>query len=322
MAKPTHTKGSVVKRSFQLSADEERLLPSAADVAFYREHGWYLSPPLFGPAELAAGIAASERFYRGERDRTVPRKPPRSAYWEAHHGDVQRHNDYIVYESDALREIFCKPLLAAVAARLVGTPQVRLWSSTLIYKPPRRDERSNVVPWHTDRHHWPTCTSDDLVTAFIPLHDCGEEDGTLTVLDRSSHWAELPPQPDDDPTLHFADRPAAALQSAVEAVAAHNGATLDPLPLRYRAGQVSFHHCQTYHSSGPNLSPRARRVLTIRFQDRDNAWRPARTGSGEPAVYSHDDLVRRTERGEPDYADAEFCPVLWEEPSPAAAAGV
>ena len=306
--------------AFELTAAERSLLPTPEDVDFYREHGWFLSAPLFGPAELAAGMAASDRFYGGERDRVLPRRPHRSAYWEPEHGDVQRHNDYIAYESDAIRRIFCKPLVAAVAARLMGTRSVRLWSSTLIYKPPRPDERSNLVPWHTDLHHWPTCTSDNLVTAFIPLHDCTEEHGTLTVLDGSSRWAELPPQPGDDPTSHFADRPAAALQAAVTATAAHNGATVDPVPLRYRAGQVSFHHCRTYHSSGPNTSPAARRVITIRFQDEANAWRPAHGPGGEPVAYSHDDLVRRTAAGEPDYRDADFCPVLWEEPEPAAAA--
>jgi Phytanoyl-CoA dioxygenase (PhyH) len=299
--------------SVDLIALEQRLLPSSEDIDFYRTHGWFLSPPLFSAAELSEATEASDRFYRGERDRVLPRKPPRAAYWEAGHGDIQRHNDYIVYESDVLRRIFCKPLIAAVAARLIGTSLVRLWSSTLIYKPPRKDERSNIVPWHTDRHHWPTCTSDELVTAFIPLHDCEEKHGTLTVLDGSHLWEDLPPQQGDDPTFHFAERPAEALQSAVEAIARHNGASVTPVPLRYRAGQVSFHHCRTYHSSGPNLSRDARRVLTIRFQEESNTWRQARTQSGEPAVYSHDDLVRRTEQGEPDYTDPEFCPVLWEQ---------
>jgi ectoine hydroxylase-related dioxygenase (phytanoyl-CoA dioxygenase family) len=290
---------------------DERLLPSTRDVDFYRTHGYYLSEPLFSPAELATAIEASERFYQGERDRVLPVKPSRSAYWEADQGDVQRHHDYIVYESDVLRRIFCKPLIAAVAARLIGTPVVRLWSSTLIYKPPRPDENTNIVPWHTDRHHWQTCTSDELVTAFVPLHDCEEEHGTLTVLDGSHRWRELPPRPGDDPTAHFAERSAEVLRSTVEEIAAHNGETARPVRLRYRAGQVSFHHCRTYHSSGPNLSPTPRRVLTIRFQDEDNAWRPARTPAGEPVVYSHDRMVRRTEAGTPDYRDPEFCPVLW-----------
>lgn len=307
--------------SFSLTAAERRLLPSAEDVAFYREHGWFLTPPLFDPDELAAGIEASDRFYRGERDRRLPRRLPWAAYWTPADGDVQRHNDYIVYESDTLRRLFCTPLLGAVAARLMGTPSVRLWSSTLIYKPPRPQEPSNVVPWHTDLHHWPTCSSANLATAFIPLHDCTEEHGSLTLLDGSSQWADLPPQPGDDPTRHFAERPAAALELAAEAVARHNGAALGPVSLRYRAGQVSFHHCRTYHSSGPNLSSDPRRVLTIRFQDEGNAWRAARTASGDPATYSHDDLVRRTPSGEPDYRDAEFCPVLWEEPAGATGSG-
>lgn len=306
--------------SVDLTPSEQRLLPSPDDIDFYRRHGWFLSPPLFSPAELSEAIEASDQFYRGERDRTLPRKPAGTAYWEPKHGDVHRHNDYIVYENAALSRIFCKPLIGAVAARLIGTSLVRLWSSTLIYKPARKDEQSNIVPWHMDRHHWQTCTSDDLMTAFIPLHDCNEEHGTLTVLDGSHRWEELPPQPGDDPTRHFAERSAEALQSAVEAIASHNGASVDPVPLRYRAGQVSFHHCRTYHSSGPNLSPDARRVLTIRFQERSNTWCSAHTHSGVPVVYSHDDLVRRTEQGVPDYQDPEFCPVLWEEGNPSQAA--
>jgi len=296
-----------------LTASEQRLLPSDEDIAFYREHGWYLSKPLFSQAELDEVLAASERFYAGHRDRRLPVKPEASAYWEPSHGDVQRHNDYICYESGTIGRILCKPLIGAVAARLIGAPVVRLWSSTLIYKPACPAEPTNIVPWHTDRHHWPTCTSDELLTAFVPLHDCDEESGTLTVADGSHRWEELPPAAGDDPTLHFAERPRDALQAMLEAAARHNGAEVSSIPLVIERGRVSFHHCRTYHASGPNLKDHPRRVVTVRFQEGINRWRPHLRPNGEPTLYSHDALVRRTAEGHPDYADPEFCPVVWNE---------
>jgi len=43
------------------------LLPSEAEVAAFRETGWWLSPPLFSEAELDAAIELQDRYYAGER---------------------------------------------------------------------------------------------------------------------------------------------------------------------------------------------------------------------------------------------------------------
>lgn len=288
------------------------LLPSREDVRAYRERGWYVSPRLFSDDELASVQEASEEFYAGHRDRTLPTKPPPSAYWDPDHGDVQRHNDYICYENASIFGILCKPLIGQVAARLIGTDLVRLWSSTLIYKPARLDEPTNVVPWHKDRHHWEVCTSDELLTAFIPLHDCDETNGTLIVVDGSHKWKELPPADGDDPTLHFVERPRSALDAALQENANFNDAEICKIPLIIPKGCVSFHHCRTFHASGPNRKPFPRRVVTVRFQEESNRWRPFERPEGGNAVYNHDVLVRKTPEGNPDYTDPEYCPVLWE----------
>ncbi|MFG2291810.1 phytanoyl-CoA dioxygenase family protein [Streptomyces sp. NPDC048603] len=299
--------------AFPLTRAERALLPSADDVRFYREHGWYLSEPLLSPGELAEVDRSNERFYAGHRDRPLPKKPPREEYWEPHHGDVLRHNDFICYENLTARRILCKPLVAAVAARLMGTDQVRLWTSTLTLKPPQPDEPSNVVPWHTDRHHWQMCTSDSLLTAFIPLHACDESFGTLTVIDGSHRWEELPLP--DSSTLHFAQRDTGELEGLLHATARHNGDRARAVPLAIGQGRISFHHCRTYHGSGPNVSGAPRRVVTVRFQDRENRWRPYPLGDGSLATHNMNDLVRRTAEGHPDYTDPEFCPVLYEDRS-------
>jgi hypothetical protein len=83
----------------QLTEAELSLLPTDDEVAHYEEHGWYLTKKLLTDAEVDELVEASERYYCGERSRTLPLRPPRLAYWEPGHGAVQRHNDYVHVES-------------------------------------------------------------------------------------------------------------------------------------------------------------------------------------------------------------------------------
>ena len=131
-------------------------------------------------------------------------RPPRLAYWDPSKGDVQRHNDYVHYEHDGLANLLRKPLIGAVAAALAQADEIRVFQSTMIYKPPIASEPTNIVPWHFDKHYWSTSTSDRMLTAFIPFHDCDEEMGTITMVDGSHRWREI--GRDDTVTRHFAER--------------------------------------------------------------------------------------------------------------------
>ena len=304
----TVSDATVSDAPFTLTEQEQALLPSDADVRGYAEHGWYLSQKLFSDEEVDALLAASERFYAGNRDRSLPLRPPNLADWTPADGPVQRHNDYIHYLSDEIGKVLRKPLVGAAAARLAGTAEIRVFQGTLIYKPPRPEEPTNQVPWHMDRHYWQTCTSERMLTAFIPFHDCGTEMGTITMVDGSHRWEEIP---GDDSTRHFAQRDRAELETLLAASARHNGTEVRTLPMIIPKGHMSFHHCRTYHGSGPNLSDRPRRALSLHLQDGENRWRPYRRPNGDPVVYNHDVLVRRTAAGTPDYADPEYCPVIW-----------
>jgi hypothetical protein len=293
---------------FALTEQERQLLPSEADLQWYAERGWYISRKLLTDDEVDTVVAESERFYRGAKDRGLPLRPPNLAYWTEADGPVQRHNDYIHYESDVIGAVLRKPLIGAVAAMLAGAAEIRVFQSTLIYKPPRPDEPTNVVPWHMDRHYWQTCTSERMLTAFIPLHDCDVRLGTITMVDGSHRWQEVP---GDDSTRHFAQRNRAELEELLQANARYNGAEVRPIPMVIPKGHMSFHHCKIYHGSGGNRADRPRRAISLHLQDGDNQWRPHRRPSGDTVVYNHDMLVRRTAAGTPDYADPEFCPVLW-----------
>jgi hypothetical protein len=294
---------------FTLTDEERELLPTDAEVAEYARHGWYLSRKLLTDAEVDELVEASERFYAGERDRVLPRRPPRLAYWTPADGPVQRHNDYIHYESDAIARILRKPVIGAVAARLAQADEIRVFQSTLIYKPPRPEEPTNVVPWHFDRHYWQSCTSDRMLTAFIPFHDCGVEMGTITMVDGSHRWKEI--GADDTTTRHFAERDRTELEAMLRENARFNNAEVRKVPMEILKGHMSFHHCRTYHGSAGNHSGRPRRAISFHLQDGANAYRRYPLAGGGVVEYNHDSLVRRTPDGRPDYADPEYCPVLW-----------
>ncbi len=303
---------TVLPTDFTLSDEERALLPSDDEVEFYAEHGWYLTRKLLTDDEVDELVAASERFYAGERDRTLPVRPPRLAYWKPGDGTVQRHNDYVHYESDAIARILRKPLIGAVAARLARADEIRVFQSTLILKPPVPDEPSNVVPWHFDKHYWQTSTSERMLTAFIPLHHCDEEMGTITMVDGSHRWREI--GTDDSTTRHFAERDRSELEQLLAENAAHNGAEVRKVPMVIPKGHMSFHHCRTYHGSGPNRGDRPRRAISFHLQDGANEYRRFELSTGDLVTYNHDVLVRCTADGRPDYADPAYCPVLWRAP--------
>jgi ectoine hydroxylase-related dioxygenase (phytanoyl-CoA dioxygenase family) len=294
---------------FALSEQDRALLPSDEDVAFYAEHGWYLSRKLFTDAEVDELVAASERYYAGERSRRLPVRPPRLAYWTPEQGDVQRHNDYVHYESDPLAKLLLKPVIGAVAARLARAEEIRVFQSTLIYKPPIAGEVSNIVPWHFDKHYWASSTSENMLTAFIPFHDCDEEMGTITMVDGSHRWREI--GADDSTTRHFAERDRSQLEQMLSENAAFNNVEVRKVPMVIPKGHMSFHHCRTYHGSGANVSSRPRRAVSLHLQDGANEFRNYPLSDGGFAFYNHDSVVRKMPDGRPDYADPDYCPVLW-----------
>lgn len=297
-----------LSRTAGLTDAERALLPTDEDVAFYAEHGWWLSGKLFPDEHVDALVEASEAFYAGALDRELPVRPPNLAWWTPDKGPVQRHNDYVHALSDPLGALLRSPLVGAVAARLAGADEIRIWQSTLIYKPPVPYEPTNRVPWHMDRHYWQTCTSESMLTGFIPFHDCDERMGTITMVDGSHRWEEIP---GDDSTRHFAARDAAELDQLLAATAEHNGAEVVTVPIVIPKGHVSFHHCRTYHGSGQNLADVPRRAVSLHLQPGDNRYREYVKATGEKVVYNHDVVARRNEAGQPDYTDPFLCPTLW-----------
>ncbi|HEX6507378.1 MAG TPA: phytanoyl-CoA dioxygenase family protein [Chloroflexota bacterium] len=283
-----------------LAPHEVALLPSDEDVAFYKEHGYWQSGKIFTDKQIDAAVAGSERFYAGDRaDFPLPAGVDLPRGWEPDRGDVLRKNDYTSLVNRELRGLVQKPLLGAIAARLAGAP-IRLWHDQLLYKPPAQGATTANVGWHTDRQYWRVCTSENMLTAWIPFHDSFEQQGTITMIDGSHRW------PDNTAALDFWNGDLDALQERFET----GGAQVVRVPMNLPKGHASFHHCRAIHGSGPNRGTSPRRSIAVHMQDGPNRFQVFQYKSGNLARHENDRLCRQVD-GEPDFTDPLICPQLW-----------
>lgn len=282
-----------------MTASIQHLLPTDADVEFYRTNGYYVSKNLFSEAEIDAALKAADEFYAREYDFPAPANKKWFG-WTPADGDVLRKNDHASFRKEGLKHLTHSFIIGAVAARLAESPSIRLWHDQLLYKPVDSPDRKANVGWHTDYGYWKTCTSPNMLTAWVPFHDCGEAEGTLSVIPGSHLW------PDNTSNLDFFSSDLEGLEKRFVT----GGNRVVKIPLELKKGQMSFHHCLTIHGSGPNRSNKPRRSIAIHLQDDKNRWREYRYESGELASHENDVLVRQVD-GHPDYTDPIICPQLW-----------
>jgi len=263
------------------------VLPTEADVAAYRADGFWISPVIVPEDVLDAAERGMERYYAGDFDVDLPR-----GGWQPADGNVLRKNDYSSLRVRELAALVHYPAIAATAARLSGADSIRLWHDQLLYKPVDAAGVPANVGWHTDRQYWRTCSSEEMLTAWVGFHDVDETNGAVSFLAGSNTW--------DVTGLDFFSQDLPGLRAKVEA----QGFTFDPRPSRMCRGQVSFHHCRTVHGSGPNHGTEPRRSIAIHLQPGDNRC-------ADPAVrHTNNELVRQVE-GIPDYTDPTICPRLY-----------
>lgn len=285
-----------------LTHEQQALLPTEEDILFYEEHGWYISPPVIPEAAINLAIAGAKTFYLGERD-AILKIDDGYSNWKPEDGDIVRNNEFVSLQKKELRQLALQPIIGAIAAKLARTDEIRLLDDQLVYKPPSRNKGkiNTSVGWHSDRAYWGTCSSDNLLTAWIPFHDCDEARGPLVVLDKSHKWAGL------QHMRHFNDPNLANLEKKLE----KEGKKVVKVPMNLKKGQVSFHHCWTIHGSYPNLSQQHRQAFAVHLQDKDNHYRPYVNHQGKEIHIIDEKLCSCLSDGDPDFKDPDVFPVVW-----------
>jgi hypothetical protein len=287
------------QESDYLTKEELAFLPDANDVAFFQEHGWWVSPVCLDKELLDEVCYGAERYYIGERD--WPLMINIGTDWTPQQAERLRTSDYLSVQMEEFRRLIQYPLLPAMAARLTGTSEIRLFHDQLLCKPPSHAASATAIGWHTDKSYWRTCVSTKMLTAWVPFQDCAAEMGPLAVFDGSHRW------PHEDDLPNFSHRELGPIE---EILKARHGAA-EPVVLELKRGQVSFHHCRTIHGSRPNISGRARLACAIHYQDADNRYNDKPLPDGRRPTHINDLLCRPGPDQLPDYSDPWICPRLW-----------
>jgi hypothetical protein len=206
--------------------------------ARFEEEGFLIFPRLLTARAVRRAQKAAARLLR-ERHPSVPP----SWLLGLHQLNQPRPQPWV-------GDIATDSAICALVAALLGAPPV-LVSTQLFAKPPSGGA-AGEVPWHQD-----AAAGGNTLAVWIALDDMAitGANGGLSVLPRLHTRGRLPSEPCSASTATF-DR------IVHEALAPHL-----PSAVRYafRAGGAGLHGPLTPHSSPPNTSPRARRVLVLRY---------------------------------------------------------
>jgi len=275
-------------------------LPTISDIRFYQETGWFVSPEILPHHVLDAAEEGIHNYYNGQNDNEIS-ELARKFDWKSEHGNILRLNNYISLQVASVQKLVNLPTIGRTAGLLARTQAIRLYKDSSILKPPSLDSVHTKVGWHTDRSYWNMCTSDHMLTAWIPFQDSNVDNGSLCVIDGSHRW----PLRHDMRTFNDQET-----EGLIENFIGEYGPTKKRV-LEVKRGQVSFHDCRLLHGSMENISDSDRLVLAIHLQPDDNRHRIFSEGSNAPLVHLNDLLCRKLPNGMPDYTDPEIFPELW-----------
>lgn len=287
-----------------LTPEQCALLPDDSDVAFYEENGYYISREGILPEALIdSAREGAQRFYEGERDAILPFDTGFSN-WKSGDGDGQRNNEFVSLQKNELKALAVYPLLGAIAAKLTRSAAIRVLDDQLISKPSNtQNAASTVTGWHADRAYWATCSSDKMITVWIPFHSVGITRSPLVVMAGSHRWQGL------QDVRFFNHQSLSELEEKFRA----QGREVRIVPMTLKKGQVSFHHGWTVHASYPNTSGEPRLSYAVHLQDGDNHYRLCRNAQGSEIHIFDEKLCRKLPNGEPDFSDPEVFPTVWSE---------
>ncbi len=292
----------MLNATVSLSKNLLELLPTDEDVAFYEEHGWYISKKkVIADDIIDEAILGSQKFYEGERDGTIPYS---TGYvnWKPGDGDDLRNNEFVCLQKRELRNLALQPIIGAIAARLARTKEIRLFDDSLVYKAPMSQTGKGIVGWHTDQAYSSNCTSDKMLTAWIPFHDSEVERSPLVIIDGSHKWSG------NEDLRYFNSQNMEEIKEKF----AHTGKEIVEVPIVMKKGHISFHHGWVIHGSYPNYSNSPRLALALYLQDGDNRYQPF-WNQGREIHHFVDSMCRKLPNGYPDYSDPNICPVVWSE---------
>jgi ectoine hydroxylase-related dioxygenase (phytanoyl-CoA dioxygenase family) len=256
---------------------------SPQHVERYRRDGFVVVEGLLGDEELdryGAAVDAAVARRTAWDSRPLAEKTP---YEQSFQQCMNLWED-----SPDVRPLTFHAGIGEAAARLVGTPCLRLWHDQALYK----EAYGRATDAHNDQPYWPMVET-DTITAWIPFDGSTVEGGAMGYLPGSHRFEDV---------RRFANIFAGRGFDLSDPKISRG---VDPVFQEVPRGGVAFHHGLTIHLAGPNRTGRTRRVHTmILFADGARRSTP-----GHPHF-----AVDRAgiQPGEPIRSDVT--PVMWPRP--------
>jgi len=237
---------------------------------FFEEQGYLVVKDLLTPGELAECRTEIHRLHQLAADleakgdsRYFQREP--FAQGASQEGlPVLRKAESTREYSEVFRALSMHPKLIQVVQNLLGTEDLLLFRSTLMFKPAFH---GSIHGLHQDSAYWPM-EPPRLVTVSIALTDATPENGCFKVIPGShkwglQSWGRIARDQDEALT----DREDIDLSGQID------------VPLK--AGSALFFHSLLAHGSGPNRSPNPRNTALYAYFSPEVRYKPGEGQSRE-----------------------------------------
>jgi ectoine hydroxylase-related dioxygenase (phytanoyl-CoA dioxygenase family) len=151
-----------------------------------------------------------------------------------------------------------QPVFTTIASALLDVPNVKIFSSLIINKPPLS---LMSVPWHQDAaYDWPL-SPHDCASLWYPLDDVCLENGAMEValgghLSPALDMVETQSRDSNDALF------SSQLQRSIPEELLTGFVKRDVI---MKQGQASFHHSMLPHASRPNISHSRRCAIVVRY---------------------------------------------------------
>lgn len=278
-------------------------LPTETQIQDFEAKGWIATDYILPEELIDEAIRGADDLYKGNRNRDCREivGPANDVYDET---KVLMNNEYACLQRSEIWDVVSFPMISAIAARLARTDEIRLFADALMCKFPATNQSNGVFGWHTDKAYWPSCTSNDMLTAWIPFQDVTLDMGPMYVMENSHRWEWT------DEVKAFCAAGNQDLEQ-LEQYCIREQLPYRKVPMTLKKGQISFHNCNTFHGSSVNTSSKRRMTLTIHFQDARNTFKQAYDANGDEIRIGYERVCGKDSEGYPDYRDPEFFPVLF-----------
>ena len=158
----------------------------------------------------------------------------------------------------AIMNLITYPAIGQIAAEITGAEMIQVWWVQLLGKPPVSKQEKTNIGWHQDRTYWQVWEEGSpLLTAWVAVSDVTEKDGPMRFVKGSHHWGFL----ENQGNFHGQDH-----QKQQSEIEQQQKGGCEEISVTIPAGGMSFHHCLTYHASGPNQSSNLGAVLPFIFE--------------------------------------------------------